>query len=536
VSTSTNQSKDGAAIEAHPGLWRRPESIWLALYPFALVVLFTYSGNHWFLPAGLRLGTLWLLPRRSWWAMAVLESIALLVLGTVSLGYSSRLGLVAGAILPWCIYAVVLRTIGRHGRGTPSRKALPRLLVVGVGAVIVNAILLTAIDLNDDTVLSADLPSMLVSYAMGDFAGIVLVLPLMLAWRDQYGPLRAPWPTLFAYGLVLVPLGFAILLILSTLPLVHAPVYPVLLALFPLFAIAYRFGWRQCAIAFALLSLGAQLLHASLAQLWAPGALELQLAVAGCASLLLGVASESQRVQRAELTASVQALSARSNELVQAANRIASLQEQERRRIGTELHDQLGQDMTAIATRLRVVERTAIDPEVRKGLASIGLLLTDAHAHLREVINSLHPAALDQFGLARAIAEGPFAEMLRDHGVFYSSRIQGKVDLLPDNIASALYRICQEAATNCARHGCGGRMHIRLTLVPAAPNAELTLEIEDQAGAIAVDPERPGRGLLNIRDRAHALGADYRFDPGSGMPRHTLHLWLRMPEVETSPP
>jgi two-component system, NarL family, sensor histidine kinase FusK len=502
----------------------------LALYPFAWLALFQVSSIHWFLPAGLRLGTLWLLPRRAWPAMAVIESVALLLFGLYREDFAFRPIVVAGAVLPWCLYALVLRSIGRHGRGTPPRKALPRLLVVGVGAAILNAILLTLIEVNRGVFPS--LPSMLVSYAVGDLAGIVAVVPLMLVLHGQCGPRRVPWPALLAHGLVLVPLGFAALLIVSIRPVPHAPVFPMLLSLVPLFAIAYRFGWRQGAIAYSLLVVALVIFPVPLAQLWRAGELESQLAVAGCAALLLGLASDTQRAQREELSANVMALSQRSRQLVESANRIAATQEQERRRIGAELHDQLGQDMTAIATRLRVVERTAVSQEVRDGIASISLLLTDAHTHLREVINHLHPAVLDRFGLARAIAEGPFAEMLRDHGVFYSSRIQGKVDLVPEDVASAIYRICQEAATNCARHGCGGRVHIRLTLSPATITAELTLEIEDQAGAIAVDPDRPGRGLLNIHDRASAIGADYRFDPDSGTPRHLLRMWIPLPKDE----
>src|SRR3546814_7928200 len=80
--------------------------------------------------------------------------------------------------------------------------------------------------------------------------------------------------------------------------------------------------------------------------------------------------------------------------------------------------------MTAIATRLRIVELTASNPTVLEGLSSISSLVTTAHGHLREVINELHPAVLDRFGLTRAIAEGPFAELLRDRGVLYTSRVQ----------------------------------------------------------------------------------------------------------------
>src|SRR3546814_6702633 len=84
---------------------------------------------------------------------------------------------------------------------------------------------------------------------------------------------------------------------------------------------------------------------------------------------------------------------------------MAALQEHESRRIGAELHDQIGQDMTAIATRLRIVELTASNPTVLEGLSSISSLVTTAHGHLREVINELHPAVLDRFGLTRRSEE-----------------------------------------------------------------------------------------------------------------------------------
>lgn len=529
---STSKTPRGSpgdrAIEAQAAPWRRPATAALALYPLVWLALFGLSGIFWFLPAGLRLGTLWLLPRRLWPAMGVIEAATLLLMGWTSGNYASTAGLVAGAVLPWCVYASVLRALGRHGRGTPARKALPRLLGAGFAAAVFNSILLTAVDLNDDGGLAAGLPSMLVSFALGDFAGIVLLVPLMLVLHEQAGPERRAWGELSGYGLVLAPVAIALLL--SLLPVIEAPVYPLGLSLLPLFLVAHRFGWRQGAIGFALLGAVLHLLPLPLVHALQPGQLPLLLAMTGCAMLLLGRAVESQHVQRREMDRIVMDLRARGAELARVANRMATLQEQERRRIGAELHDQIGQDMTAIATRLRIVELTARNPAVIAGLASIGGLVSDAHVHLREVINELHPAVLDRFGLSRAIAQGPFAEMLRDQGVLYTSRVQGRVDTLPDSIASAIYRICQEAATNCARHGCGGRMHVRLRLIAATISAELVLEIEDLAGAIDADPERPGRGLLNIRDRAEAIGADYSFDPASGTPRHLLRLWVPLPD------
>src|SRR3546814_17353985 len=79
-------------------------------------------------------------------------------------------------------------------------------------------------------------------------------------------------------------------------------------------------------------------------------------------------------------------------------------------------------------------------------------------------------------------------------------------------------------------------MHIRLVLVPSENAAELTMEIEDQAGEITIDPDHPGRGLLNIHDRADAIGAEYTFDPLHGPPRQRVHLWVAMPGASIGAP
>src|SRR3546814_10776287 len=84
----------------------------------------------------------------------------------------------------------------------------------------------------------AGLPPTLVSFALGDFAGTVLVVPIMLALADKFGPERRPWPLLMAYGVTLV--SPAVVLCLSLLPSLEAPIYPLALALLPLFLVAYR--------------------------------------------------------------------------------------------------------------------------------------------------------------------------------------------------------------------------------------------------------------------------------------------------------
>src|SRR3546814_14217993 len=93
-----------------------------------------------------------------------------------------------------------------------------------------------------------------------------------------------------------------------------------------------------------------------------PGQLPLLMAIVGCAVLLIGVATEALRTRRQEMDQVVQALRTRSAELARAANRMAALQEHERRRIGPVPHDPLGQAITANPDRLRTAPTTPPNP------------------------------------------------------------------------------------------------------------------------------------------------------------------------------
>jgi two-component system sensor histidine kinase UhpB len=248
------------------------------------------------------------------------------------------------------------------------------------------------------------------------------------------------------------------------------------------------------------------------------------MAAAGFATLSLGISADALRTQGRALKSSIDMLSLRTRALADTANRLVSQQEEERRRIGAELHDQLGQDMTAIATRLRLLARGTDSPDVHEGLRSIDALVASAHDHLRTTIQSLHPLVLDRFGLARALTDGPMAALAREHDIEYACDIDGDVDALPHDVATAIYRICQEATTNASRHGCGGRLHIALTAVDHDVASDVTLRIEDDAGAFDIPDDHAGLGLQNIQDRADAIGAEYTFDPRSGHPRHLLEV------------
>jgi two-component system sensor histidine kinase UhpB len=120
------------------------------------------------------------------------------------------------------------------------------------------------------------------------------------------------------------------------------------------------------------------------------------------------------------------------------------------------------------------------------------------------------------------------AELAREHGIDFQCVIEGEVDSLPSDVAAAIYRICQEVTTNCVRHGCGGRMRIHLRLHQHFTASDLTLRIDDDAGRFDIATGNAGLGLQNIYDRADAIGAEYKFDPDSGHPRHLLEVRVKL--------
>jgi two-component system sensor histidine kinase UhpB len=500
---------------------------WLPIgYGAAYASLFVLSSVYWFLPAGLRLAVLWMAPRRDWWMFALADMGTIFALGTYRGSFTLFTMLIAACVVPWSLYAIIARVFGQRPGAAPTPESMMRFLSCGLAASMASATALTWINAVDDGALPTHPITAFFNFALGDFIGILLIAPMFRILLAQFRGNKVPWHTIFAHGFVFAPVALA--LGLTVLPVERIEFYPVVLSGFPLFWIAYRFGWRAGATALLLLSAGVYLVDDDIFSVWRPVQLQLFMAAAGFATLTLGISADSLRTQGRALRASIDMLSTRTRALADAANRLVSQQEEERRRIGAELHDQLGQDMTAIATRLRLVERASDAPHVREGLRSIEALVATAHEHLRETIQSLHPLVLDRFGLARALSEGPMAELAREHGIDFQCVIEGEVDSLPSDVAAAIYRICQEVTTNCVRHGCGGRMRIHLRLHQHFTASDLTLRIDDDAGRFDIATGNAGLGLQNIYDRADAIGAEYKFDPDSGHPRHLLEVRVKL--------
>jgi signal transduction histidine kinase len=204
--------------------------------------------------------------------------------------------------------------------------------------------------------------------------------------------------------------------------------------------------------------------------------------------------SEEQR-ERAELAE--QALRRLSQQLVRA-------QESERTWISRELHDEVGQTLTALRMELANLEELRDSPgeEFPNRLKEAKQLVEQTLASVRNLAMGLRPAMLDDLGLGPAL-EWQGREFSRHSGIPVNVEVGGALDGLPDAYRTCVFRIVQEALTNCARHARAKTIRVA---VHGRQDAVFLSVQDDGVGIAGSESSGPGLGLIGIEERARELG------------------------------
>jgi PAS domain S-box-containing protein len=228
-----------------------------------------------------------------------------------------------------------------------------------------------------------------------------------------------------------------------------------------------------------------------------------------------------------ERTRAEEALRTSREELRRLSAQFNHMQEEERRRIAREVHDELGQRLTALRLEVGLLRRaTSIDAGVESRIAGMLTLIDETIDTVRRVATALRPAMLDDFGF-RAAIENELALLRKRTGIDYSFTYKPEDHLLEADRATALYRIVQEVLTNVVRHAEATRVDVRFD----AHNGWIYLDVRDDGRGIAPEEIANTRslGLVGVRERAYAFGGDVLItgEPGSG-----THVAIRLPEGE----
>lgn len=218
-----------------------------------------------------------------------------------------------------------------------------------------------------------------------------------------------------------------------------------------------------------------------------------------------------------EVTHSLQAQSRLREELQAVAQRLLTVQEDERRTLSRELHDDVGQSITAIklaATSL-TDDALASDRAVRREILDEVIAIADQTVlKLRNLSLLLRPPQLDSLGLEAAL-RGQAALLSRNSRIAIRLEVAPMDARLPAAAELACFRIAQEALTNIARHADATHVEVEVEITETEGGEALLLRVSDDGRGI--DPTRPGGlGLLTMRERATQLGGTLGIAPRPG--------------------
>ena len=213
---------------------------------------------------------------------------------------------------------------------------------------------------------------------------------------------------------------------------------------------------------------------------------------------------------------------------------LITAQEDERKRVARELHDDLGQALGALALQTEAIEQL-IDSDTEAAINQLNLtrdLITDTTDRMYELILALRPSTLDDLGLIAAL-QSHAERFLNGSGIIFELNAAGLTSRLEPEMETALYRIYQEALNNVRRHSGAKRVSITITM----QDGFLKSEIQDDGRGFDLrrldsNEDSPhGLGLLGIKERVSQWGGDVEIitKPGSG----TL-IRLRFPIAEVN--
>lgn len=191
-----------------------------------------------------------------------------------------------------------------------------------------------------------------------------------------------------------------------------------------------------------------------------------------------------------------------------------AIQEEERANLARELHDELGQALTAIraeAECIRQLNRQR-SPTIDECAGAINTVAGQVYGVVRDMMHRLRPALLDDFGLGEALQE--LMRQWRSHHPDITLKADVEpLPALPPAVELAVYRIVQEALNNIAKHAAASRVELRLCM----RGERLELQVRDDGRGIAKRATASGYGLVGMRERTLAVGGEFHVTTGPGM-------------------
>jgi signal transduction histidine kinase len=224
-------------------------------------------------------------------------------------------------------------------------------------------------------------------------------------------------------------------------------------------------------------------------------------------SLIAGMAVAGASVQRLRVAehraaAGQEAAHAAEQSIRNLSQQLVATQEEERRRLSRELHDHLGQMLTALRLELGRIERLRVptNQPAAEAIVESRQLVDQIIKVVRDLAMGLRPSMLDDLGLVPAL-EWLARDFTRRFRIPVHLEVGSRIDSLPEQYRTCVYRVVQEGLTNCARHS--GASEVRVVLLNA--DSHLNVVIRDDGVGMDSKARSEGLGIRGMEERVREL-------------------------------
>jgi signal transduction histidine kinase len=478
-------------------------AVYYAAAKFGQALRYTGSVAAVWPPVGIGIGALYLFGLE-WWPGVFLGELVVnaeLLVGAGSLPVLSVVGQQAGNMAEVIVGAMLLRRLLGPRAPLDRTSEIAGLLVAICTATAVSATVGTLSMLAGDVIGAAGLGKFWLTWWLGDTAGALVVLPLILAWAFE--PRTSSWRvrTLEGALMIIAVAGLAVVAVSAGAPLTYM-VFPALVWA------AFRFGPSGATVAVAIVALLTIAITADDVGLFSKQEIDertfgtqLYIIVAALTALFVAaVVSERERAARL---------------LAAAKHREGERALEERHRIARELHDSVSQALFSALLETRAAQKAVVrdgSAPIERALVAVGDLIRTAQNEMRALI----------FELGQNPVEGGLVPALADLARTVSERESLPVNVygpqrripLPTRAQVELFAIAREALANVVKHAGASEAWIRV----AADDGRVSLQVADDGCGFESSIEPRGHfGLASMRSRARELGGALSIDSGPGL-------------------
>lgn len=213
--------------------------------------------------------------------------------------------------------------------------------------------------------------------------------------------------------------------------------------------------------------------------------------------------------------------------------RLLRIQEDERRAISREIHDEFGQQVTAINLDLKLaarnIESQQARPHLERAIGENETLLQSLH----EFATRVRPAVLDDLGLRDAV-ESHLSEFHRRTGIEVDAHLRFPAEDIPDEVADHAYRLLQESLNNVVKHADATKVCVEMS-IDHAGGPRFLLSVKDNGRGYADHNQGRGLGLIGMRERVDLLSGQFNMQ-SRGEEGTSIEIWLPLDGAQSAEP